>query len=547
MSNADKFPDELEFDFDKKQKQAFELVLNHRSGLALVSGPAGSGKTEVSAAAAVNRIINDRKEAIKAGVPWDEYRDRFVISCITNSATEILNRKLYRHWTKANDSEVESFIGQEYSSLPEAVTTHSAVYRTTTKEPFATLEKMAKEYLIGGIRTFMDPPQTSHWETVDSVTGKVYIPPYTDTWFNPKSLEQIVELLTEAFDSVKAGMGVREVLALVWAKAGIDTSEYMHLSPREGEGYTLFIDEASMLDSELFENAKAVFDGVILVGDSCQLPPVIDRQGKFDGVTAVLPSEFDLGKDQHKKVCEALFDSVVILDNVHRSADFPKKCANKIRQGGGIDELLNELDMMNMFKGRMLNNPTEENGYEYVPILVWTNASRLLLTEAARDARGYSVGKFEVGEMLITNEAMELQSERGEERYSFKKGSRFEIVEVPEKPDGFLILRAINSIYGRDILYEVNLKNLVRNIEWGPADIDLGSAALWRFAYAITVHKAQGSEFDQVAIYSKDAAAMSRSNKAKKDFRPWLYTGMTRARNQILWFGSIGNRVALEE
>lgn len=49
-------------------------------------------------------------------------------------------------------------------------------------------------------------------------------------------------------------------------------------------------------------------------------------------------------------------------------------------------------------------------------------------------------------------------------------------------------------------------------------------------AYAMTVHKSQGSEFDQVALVlpEYDTAVVSRE---------WLYTGLTRARRGVSWFG----------
>ncbi len=49
-------------------------------------------------------------------------------------------------------------------------------------------------------------------------------------------------------------------------------------------------------------------------------------------------------------------------------------------------------------------------------------------------------------------------------------------------------------------------------------------------AYAMTVHKSQGSEFDHVALVlpEDDNPVVSRE---------WLYTGITRARRRLSWFG----------
>lgn len=50
------------------------------------------------------------------------------------------------------------------------------------------------------------------------------------------------------------------------------------------------------------------------------------------------------------------------------------------------------------------------------------------------------------------------------------------------------------------------------------------------FAWAITVHKFQGSEADSVLLW----ADMFRWQKAREDFRRWLYTGITRAKERAV-------------
>lgn len=49
----------------------------------------------------------------------------------------------------------------------------------------------------------------------------------------------------------------------------------------------------------------------------------------------------------------------------------------------------------------------------------------------------------------------------------------------------------------------------------------------FEFAYAITCHKAQGSEFDFVIVFDESWAFSEEKNR-------WLYTAITRAKEKLL-------------
>lgn len=51
---------------------------------------------------------------------------------------------------------------------------------------------------------------------------------------------------------------------------------------------------------------------------------------------------------------------------------------------------------------------------------------------------------------------------------------------------------------------------------------------MFDFGYASTVHKAQGSEWDSVLFYDDHSLKMSEA-----EYRRWLYTGITRAKNEL--------------
>jgi exodeoxyribonuclease-5 len=62
-----------------------------------------------------------------------------------------------------------------------------------------------------------------------------------------------------------------------------------------------------------------------------------------------------------------------------------------------------------------------------------------------------------------------------------------------------------------------------------PEDMPLGQGALFDWAYAITCHKAQGSEWDNVVVIDDQLMHWDR------DFRRrWLYTALTRASQRLI-------------
>ena len=63
---------------------------------------------------------------------------------------------------------------------------------------------------------------------------------------------------------------------------------------------------------------------------------------------------------------------------------------------------------------------------------------------------------------------------------------------------------------------------------------------LFDYAMAMSVHKAQGSEFDNVAVYEQLAPWQQDLNgkwirPSKEEHKKWCYTAATRARKKLLW------------
>jgi len=59
-----------------------------------------------------------------------------------------------------------------------------------------------------------------------------------------------------------------------------------------------------------------------------------------------------------------------------------------------------------------------------------------------------------------------------------------------------------------------------------------GGATLFDWGYALTVHKAQGSEADQVVLFEERFSFYD-----DEMWNRWLYTAVTRAKNELYWIG----------
>jgi exodeoxyribonuclease V len=63
-------------------------------------------------------------------------------------------------------------------------------------------------------------------------------------------------------------------------------------------------------------------------------------------------------------------------------------------------------------------------------------------------------------------------------------------------------------------------------VDVDPRDFNGAEPELWDFGNALTVHKAQGSEWNDVVLFDESSAFSEHRNR-------WLYTGITRAAEQI--------------
>ena len=259
----------------------------------------------------------------------------------------------------------------------------------------------------------------------------------------------------------------------------------------------IVVDEASMVDKEIFKDLLKFPHKIIFVGDPFQLPPI--------------------GDDPH------LFDHPdVILTEIIRQAEESGivRLATKIRnretitpEKGEDYEVLTRQDI----KG---NKNFIETCLRTDQILVTTNKDRNSLNQYIRQKLGFSGLIPQAGEKVVLTKNM-WNTEIGGARPVNGMTGECKMAKVCKGLLGFLRFKPDYTHHSRD------LKTDFANFYQEPFDDEWDmNRATFDFGYAITVWKYQGSEAeDIVAFIPKYANWVDRDRL--------LYTAVTRAKKHL--------------
>jgi exodeoxyribonuclease V alpha subunit len=280
-------------------------------------------------------------------------------------------------------------------------------------------------------------------------------------------------------------------------------------------GKTVIMDEASMVDSELMaEIIKRQPARLILVGDDAQLPPVGKGQ-PFHDIIKLRP------------------DVVFTLTRCYRNTEAVFKAATAIRSGGQV-----------------LDYDTSENE-------VW----RILQTTGAEQVHAAILAKVREGFFDFQRDAILCPKNGDLETPATVESLNADIASIllPRQPHERFVAgdRVMNTknLQEKDIwngtmgtVISVNVDGGVHLrldepiIDWMRStptqvihkdQVTLTKAEVkeLKLAYAMTVHKAQGSQYRRVAF-----VCISRDQRALLD-RPLIYTAVTRTRSECYVIG----------
>lgn len=316
------------------------------------------------------------------------------------------------------------------------------------------------------------------------------------------------------------------------AAAGLRGSDFITGWKRREDPLDIgFIDEASMLDTRQFEDLKEIFPTLLLFGDPAQLAPV-NQSGSmvFDGLPE--PRKLSLGR-VHRQA-----EDNPILDLAHALAD-PALEFHEFEQMVG--EAAQRDDRV-VFAQRV-----EADMMARSPVLVWRNQTRIRLIQAFRGAYGAPEDDLIAGEPLICD-GIELPMKHRKKRLDLEARGLIKGAQViymgPGRRPGFSRLHVVGA---QDP--QVNAASIVKIEKPDEEEPFIPFAARMGATFlhgaAVTIHKAQGSQWDDVQVFAPDifvAARMGRMEAGTQLWKRLAYVAITRASERLHWV--VRNRLA---
>jgi len=264
-------------------------------------------------------------------------------------------------------------------------------------------------------------------------------------------------------------------------------------------------DECSMVDDVLGADLLRYGRPVLVLGDPAQLPPIRGDKDKATGRGAGF-------------FTEATPD--VMLTEIHRQAlENPiVRLASDVREG-------NPLRIGRYGESRVIyrRDITAEMVQAADQVLVGKNDTRSAYHTRIRQLKGF------VGHLPAVNDR--LVCLKNDKTKGIFNGGMFRVLEV-SKPktgraaNGEIRIELADLDQDRDnIRATCRVECFTGKLEKLPWEARRGLQE-FTYGYALTVHRAQGSQWDNVLL-------LDQSDKFGEDARRWLYTGITRAAETI--------------
>ena len=356
----------------------------------------------------------------------------------------------------------------------------------------------------------------------------VYHPEYERIaeWLTGNGEKPDIEGLSEvALDRAAAFFANNKSVPGALAAAGLRGSDFITGWKRREEPLDIgFVDESSMLDDKQFEDLKEIFPTLLLFGDPAQLAPV-GQSGTM--VFEKLPEKRVLNLNRiHRQQADN-----PILDLAHALADPQLEFHDFERM---IEDAARKDDRV------VWGQRVEVDLMARSPVLVWRNATRIRLINAFRAVHGAPEDALLAGEPLICD-GIELPLKHRKKRLDLEargliKGAQVVYLGEGRKP-GFSRLHVIGAedpqVSAASI---VKIEKPDEEEPFIPFAARMGATFL--HGAAVTIHKAQGSQWENVQVFAPDlyaAARMGRSEAGQPLWKRLAYVAITRAQERLIW------------
>ena len=281
-----------------------------------------------------------------------------------------------------------------------------------------------------------------------------------------------------------------------WEKIPVDSFEYD----------LIVVDEASMVSEDIWNDLLSFEKPILAVGDHGQLPPV---EGKFNLMASPMLRLEEIYRQEKGNPI------IMVSELARKYGDIPvMEFSSTVRKFSREDENLQE------FLSEKLS------GYdENMMVLVGYNHTRVKLNNGIRQFLEFDSPNPQIEDRVI---CLRNNAELG--IFNGMLGT-VQSIERKNLADMLEYYDVDIQFDGQDDLFHGNMSAE----QFGKRETlkDVGREMnLFDFGYALTVHKAQGSQAEKVILFEE------RFPKMDDDmWRRWLYTGVTRAVSELYIVG----------
>jgi exodeoxyribonuclease-5 len=368
----------------------------------------------------------------------------------------------------------------------------------------------------------------------------VYDPQYERIaeWLAGQGPRPVVEGLTElALDRAHAFYQQVSSIPGALAAAGLRGSDFIQGWKRREEPLDVgFVDESSMLDERALDDLREIFPTLVLFGDPAQLAPV----GPSSGGRAEMV--FDRLPDSRRLVLHRIHrqeEDNPILDLAHALGDDDlgfQDFEDLVQRASRRDERV-------VWAERVDSDLMARS-----PVLVWRNVTRIKLIQAFRAGHGCPEFELLPGEPLICD-GIELPLKHRKKRIDLEARGLIKGAQViylgPGQRDGFARLHVVGA---EDP--QVSAASIIKIEKPDEAEPFIPAAATMGAAFlhgaAVTIHKAQGSQWEEVQVFAPDLYAAAMAGRSEAGMPLWkrlAYVAITRAEKRLHWV--VRSRLAL--
>lgn len=270
---------------------------------------------------------------------------------------------------------------------------------------------------------------------------------------------------------------------------GSNEVEWLRLPEMPWDG--IIVDEASMVSRQLFDDLQAFGIPLIFVGDHGQLPPV----------------------EKSREAVSLMVDPDVTLETVHRNAGEIAYFAEWVRKGNPPTEWQTQP----RYSGSKVRFIDKDDALytDYDQIICAFNRTRIRFNTLIREELGKPVDRPARGDRIMC-----LQNSRAAGLFNGMQGTVLNVYRSGKLKFGTEDGKTTKVIY---IPEAFNSERKPEYDRYGRLPFD--------YCWAVTCHKAQGDEWDRVAVIEERCGAWEHTR--------WAYTAASRAKLQLDWINSL--------